>query len=67
MMPVDYELVRQYQHELVQKASRHRLACQSLVGWRRAADCFDSPIAKRLNTWIDDFVGLATRRAETLL
>jgi hypothetical protein len=66
MIPFDYELGRQYQHERVQEATSHRLACQALAGWPRVAHRFHFPIAKRLHTWIDDMVGIATRRAETL-
>jgi hypothetical protein len=68
MIPVDYELGRQYQRERVQEANSHRLARQAVTGWRsRVAHRSCVPTAKQLRVWIEGMVGLATRRAETQL
>ena len=60
MIPVEYELGRQYERERVQQANSHRLARQAVTGRHsRVAHRFYFPTAKQLRVWIEDVVGLA--------
>jgi hypothetical protein len=68
MTLVDYELGRQYQNERAHEAASHRLARQAMAGRQaHVAQRLHFPTAKLMRVWIDELVGLATRRAETQL
>jgi len=66
MIPVDYELGRQYQLERVDEANNHRLLGQA-VPRRQSHDAHaqESPIAGPVRARIVRVVAAATRRVST--
>jgi len=64
MIPVDYELGRQYQLERQREAATHRLARRAAVARHiRAAHHLSLPTARQLRAWIDRLQDLSQAKA----
>jgi hypothetical protein len=63
MIPVDYELHREYQYERLREAATHRRLAQAIATPRRQASRhLRAPTARPLRMWISTLLGLVPRR-----